>query len=136
MSTVYECSEFCKFRIPMMVTALKWKINADSDSHHTVRDSGEGGEKKKSTSQSSWKPATSHSSADASEFRHCDIRQRLFHDNVTVTVLVSQFRCVAPCQRCLFWLPGASTHHFSPSISTNKETPSSCRTKLLLQQTL
>ena len=30
----------------MMVTALKWKINADSDSHHTVRDSGEGGKKK------------------------------------------------------------------------------------------
>jgi hypothetical protein len=37
MSTVYEYSDFYMLKIPMLVTALKWKTNADSDSHHTVR---------------------------------------------------------------------------------------------------
>jgi len=72
-------SEFCKFKIPMMVTALKWKINADSG--QSPYRSGFRGGKKNPTSHNSWKPTTSLSSTEASEFRHCDMRH-LFHDNV------------------------------------------------------
>jgi len=64
-------SEFCKFKIPMMVAALKCKINAESESPYRSGFRGGGN-----------RLHTSLSSTEASEFRHCDMRQHLFHDNV------------------------------------------------------
>jgi len=72
-------SEFCKFKLPMMVTALKWKISADLDSHHTVRDSGEG-RNRLHTAAGSQLPRSLQ--PKLLEFRHCDMRQHLFHDNL------------------------------------------------------
>jgi hypothetical protein len=140
---VYSVRIFPVFmlKLKVLVRALKRKINADPCTPYLPVF------QKKMTSHSSWKPVTSQSSTAASEFWHCDIRQYLFHDDVTVSVLVSPVslrRAVSRVSVLATWCfdPSFLTLHlhqqrgslefsYKHSASTNSLTPEQNATKSL-----